>query len=111
MICFRDHQAERKIWFPCVVQISPRPSYFEHRLEIWERLKAKQDEEFQSKAREKISVQLPQGDPREAISWETSPLEIARSLSKSLAERIVIAEVVFLIAISKKKRKEKWYRN
>ncbi|KNZ58571.1 threonyl-tRNA synthetase [Puccinia sorghi] len=69
---FSHHQAERKIWFPCV---------------------------------------LPQGDPREAISWKTSPLEIARSLSKSLAERIVIAEVVFLIAISKKKRKEKWYRN
>jgi len=75
------------------LEISPRPSYFDHRLEIWERLKAKQDEEFKSKPREKISVQLPQGDPREAISWETSPLEIARSLSKSLAERIVIAEV------------------
>ncbi|POW00412.1 hypothetical protein PSTT_13152 [Puccinia striiformis] len=75
------------------LEISPRPAYFDHRLEIWDRLKAKQDEEFKSKPREKIMVQLPQGDPKEAVSWETSPLEIARSLSKSLAERIVIAEV------------------
>jgi threonyl-tRNA synthetase len=62
-------------------------------LEIWDRLKAKQDDELKSKPREKIMVQLPQGDPKEAVSWQTTPLEIARSLSKSLAERIVIAEV------------------
>jgi hypothetical protein len=76
---------------------------------MWERLKAKQDEEFKSKPREKIMIQLPQGDPKEGVSWETTPLEIARSLSKSLAERIVIAEVLFpppsRIMFSEEKRK------
>ncbi|KNZ58574.1 threonine--tRNA ligase [Puccinia sorghi] len=61
------------------LEISPRPSYFEHRLEIWERLKAKQDEEFQSKAREKISVTLP--GVAKPILWDLErPLESSCSL-------------------------------
>ncbi|MBW0507961.1 hypothetical protein O181_047676 [Austropuccinia psidii MF-1] len=75
------------------LELSPPPPYFEHRLQLWSRLKAKLDEELQSKPRQKILIQLPQGDPKEGTSWETTPMEIARSLSKSLAERIVIAEV------------------
>jgi hypothetical protein len=41
-----------------------------------------------------ITVTLPDGHKVEATAWETTPFEIARNLSKSLSERIVIAKVL-----------------
>lgn len=40
-----------------------------------------------------ITVTLLDGQKLEAIAWETTPLEIAKNLSKSLYERTVIAKV------------------
>ena len=36
---------------------------------------------------------MPDGSERKAKSWETSPMDVARDVSKSLSERIVIAKV------------------
>lgn len=36
---------------------------------------------------------MPDGSIRKGTSWDTSPMEIAKDLSKSLAERVVIAKV------------------
>ena len=36
---------------------------------------------------------MPDGSKRQGISWETSPLDVAKAISKSLSERIVIAKV------------------
>ena len=44
-------------------------------------------------ARQEISVTMPDGAVRKGTSWETSPMQIANEISKSLAERIVIAKV------------------
>ena len=38
---------------------------------------------------------MPDGSERKAKSWETSPLDVAKDVSKSLSERIVIAKVRF----------------
>ena len=43
--------------------------------------------------REEITVTLPDGSERKGTTWETSPLHVAKDLSKSLAERVVIAKV------------------
>ncbi|KAJ1950786.1 threonyl-tRNA synthetase, partial [Linderina macrospora] len=43
--------------------------------------------------REKIAITLPDGSQREGTSWETTPMDIANSISKSLAKRLVIAKV------------------
>lgn len=43
--------------------------------------------------REPITVTLPDGTTKEGTSWETSPMTIAQGISKSLAERTVIAKV------------------
>ena len=43
--------------------------------------------------REEITVTLPDGSERKGKTWETSPLDVAKELSKSLAERVVIAKV------------------
>jgi len=36
---------------------------------------------------------MPDGSGRKAKSWETSPMDVAKEVSKSLSERIVIAKV------------------
>lgn len=44
-----------------------------------------------------ITITLPDGKQIDGTAWETTPLAIAASLSKSLAERTVIAKVLILI--------------
>lgn len=46
--------------------------------------------------REEITVTMPDGSERKAKSWETSPMDVAKEVSKSLSERIVIAKVRLL---------------
>jgi len=36
---------------------------------------------------------MPDGSVREGTAWETSPMDIAKSIAKSLSERVVIAKV------------------
>jgi threonyl-tRNA synthetase len=43
-----------------------------------------------------ITITLPDGKQIDGTAWETTPLAIAASLSKSLAERTVIAKVLIL---------------
>lgn len=47
--------------------------------------------------REEIIVTMPDGSERKAKSWETSPIDVAKEVSKSLSERVVIAKVHFLL--------------
>ena len=48
---------------------------------------------FIAQPREEVVVTMPDGSERKAKSWETSPLDVAKEISKSLSERIVIAKV------------------
>ena len=43
--------------------------------------------------RQEITVTLPDGSEKKGTSWETSPMDIAKEISKGLSERIVIAKV------------------
>lgn len=43
--------------------------------------------------RNAITITLPDGKQVEATSWETTPLDIARGIASSLAEKIIIAKV------------------
>jgi threonyl-tRNA synthetase len=36
---------------------------------------------------------MPDGSQRKATSWQSSPMDIAKEISKSLSERVVIAKV------------------
>jgi len=46
--------------------------------------------------RQKIRIVLPDGKEKEGTSFETSALDIAKSISNSLAEKLVVAKVKFL---------------
>ncbi|KAF2175052.1 threonyl-tRNA synthetase [Zopfia rhizophila CBS 207.26] len=74
-------------------ELSPPPAYIDHRIKIFEELKAKHDEEIAKKPREKIDITLEDGKVVVGESWVTSPADIATQISKSLFERTVIARL------------------
>ena len=45
------------------------------------------------KPRVKITITFPDGRTREGTAWETTPMDVAKEISKSLSERVVIAKV------------------
>ncbi|KAG9084558.1 threonyl-tRNA synthetase, partial [Ceratobasidium sp. 370] len=75
------------------LELNPPPDFFNHRVQIYDKLKKEYDEFVAAQPREPITITLPDGSTREGKSWETSPMAIATQLSKSLSERIVIAKV------------------
>ncbi|KAI0080421.1 tars protein [Panus rudis PR-1116 ss-1] len=72
---------------------TPPPEYFDHRIKMFEQLKQEYDEWVKSQPRQEIEITLPDGSKRKGTSWETSPMDIAKEISKGLADRIVIAKV------------------
>ena len=75
------------------LELEPPPAYIDHRIKIFEKLKAKYDQEVAQKPRDNINITLPDGRVEIGKAWETSPAVIARSISKSLFENTVIAKV------------------
>jgi len=75
------------------LELSPPPAYFDHRIRMFEELKAKYDDEVAQKPREPITITLGDGKQQVGESWKTSPADVARGISKSLFERTVIARV------------------
>ncbi|KAF9189117.1 threonyl-tRNA synthetase [Haplosporangium sp. Z 767] len=75
------------------LEVSPAPEYIAHRIAMFDELKKKADEVAAAQPRVPISITMPDGSVREGIAWETSPMDIAKQIAKSLAERVVIAKV------------------
>jgi threonyl-tRNA synthetase len=75
------------------LELQPAPAFFDHRIKIFEKLKAEYDDFVKAQPREEIVITMPDGSERKGKSWETSPMDIAKEVSKSLSERIVIAKV------------------
>ncbi|KAG7877767.1 hypothetical protein KL937_004637 [Ogataea polymorpha] len=75
------------------LELDPKPDFIEHRIRIFERIKARQDAELAAKQRLPIKVTLKDGTVKEATSWETTPFDIAKEIGKSFCERQVISKV------------------
>ena len=71
----------------------PAPAYINHRIQMFDRLKKTYDEWVAKQERKAIKVTLPDGRQMDAVAWETTPLMIAKSISNSLADRLVISKV------------------
>ncbi|OLL21853.1 Threonine--tRNA ligase, cytoplasmic [Neolecta irregularis DAH-3] len=87
------------------IELFPPPPYFAERVALFDKLKKEYDEEikskfrwcsyliFSDKPRVEIMITLPDGASKVGTTWETSPMAIAKDISKTLSESIVIAEV------------------
>ncbi|KAF9204688.1 threonyl-tRNA synthetase [Haplosporangium sp. Z 27] len=75
------------------LEVSPAPEYIAHRIAMFDELKKKADEADAAQPRVPITITMPDGSTREGTAWETSPLDVAKQIAKSLAERVVIAKV------------------
>ncbi|KAG5963281.1 threonyl-tRNA synthetase [Claviceps arundinis] len=75
------------------LELPELPQFIQHRLDIFDQIKARQDAEIAVKPREEITITLSDGKEEKGTSWETTPLMIAKGISKSLVERTVITKV------------------
>lgn len=75
------------------MQEDPLPSYVQARLDIWTKLKALNDEKLAVTVNEPLKVTLPDGRICEGTTWKTSPFDIAKGISNSLANEIIVAKV------------------
>ncbi|KAF5682183.1 threonyl-trna synthetase [Fusarium denticulatum] len=75
------------------LELPETPEFIQHRLDLFDKIKARQDAEIAAKPREEITISLPNGKEEKGTSWETTPGAIAKGISKSLFERTVISRV------------------
>ncbi|KAF5674985.1 threonyl-tRNA synthetase [Fusarium heterosporum] len=75
------------------LELPDTPEFIQHRLDLFDKIKARQDAEIAEKPREEITISLPNGKEEKGTSWETTPGAIAKGISKSLFERTVISRV------------------
>ncbi|EIW79924.1 threonyl-tRNA synthetase [Coniophora puteana RWD-64-598 SS2] len=87
----KDKPAASASQFP--LELQPKPEFFDHRIQIFEKLQAEHTEWVKAQPRQEITVTLPDGSERKGTSWETSPMDIAKEISKGLSEKVVIAKV------------------
>lgn len=89
----KEKKAAPKVEESGPLEMQPPPSFLQDRLDLFDRLKAKQDEEAAKKPREPITITMPNGTTKEGIAWETTPGEIAKAISNSLYKRTVVARL------------------
>lgn len=75
------------------LEMSPPPSFMQDRIDLFDRLKQKYDEEVAKKPRIPINISMPDGSVKVGTAWETTPGEIARGISNSLYKRTVVARL------------------
>ena len=75
------------------LELNPRASFIQDRIDLFDRLKKKYDDDIAKKPREPITITLPDKSIKQGTSWETSPADIAKGISNSLYKRVVVARL------------------
>ncbi|QLL32361.1 hypothetical protein HG536_0C05300 [Torulaspora globosa] len=73
--------------------LDPLPEFVDERIELFEKLQKQYNEKVASMPRVPLKIVLKDGSVKEATAWETTPMDIARGIAKSLADRLCIAKV------------------
>jgi threonyl-tRNA synthetase len=75
------------------LELTPQPDFIQHRIKIFEKLKAEYEAEVAAKARTPITITMKDGSIKQGTAWETTPAQIAKDISNSLLKRTVIARL------------------
>jgi len=63
------------------------------RVAVWDDLFEKQKKVYESFPAEPIKITMPDGAVKDGVSFVTSPFDVANSISKQFAEKVVVAKV------------------
>ncbi|EEA06988.1 threonyl-tRNA synthetase family protein [Cryptosporidium muris RN66] len=82
-------------------ELCKNPSFIDRRLSLFKVLYAKQDKEIQEIAarNDPISITLADGSIRSGIRFLTSPMDIAKTISKRLVEECIVANIRYITPI------------
>lgn len=69
------------------------PAYIATRLELWNQLKEKYDEQIASKPPQPIKIRLADGTTKDALAWKSTPYEVVNEINAKLLNRAVVARV------------------
>jgi threonyl-tRNA synthetase len=75
------------------LEMNPPPDFLKTRLDMFDSLKKKYDEELAKKPREQITITMPDGSIKTGTSYETTAGDIAKGISNSLYKRAVVARL------------------
>lgn len=78
---------------PVGAEINPPPEFFQERIKIFDEYMAKYKTFVAEQPRSPITITLPDGKEVQGTAWETTPLEVAKGIAASLADRVIIAKV------------------
>jgi hypothetical protein len=75
--------------------VAERTPYYKKRIEVFEQFHAREQARVEAAraANEQIKVIMPDGKERAAVKGATTPMDIAKEISASLAKKVVVADV------------------
>ncbi|CAR27107.1 hypothetical protein ZYGR_0I03800 [Zygosaccharomyces rouxii] len=73
--------------------LEPQPKFIDERIELFEELKKEYNHKVANMPRVPLKIVLRDGSIKEATAWETAPMDIAKSIAKSLPDKLCIAKV------------------
>lgn len=77
------------------IKFGTNPQWLEERVKIWDELMVKQNEKLAQMPNETIKIVLPDGSEKTGTSFVTSPMDVAKEISNSLATKIVVSSVKY----------------
>ena len=92
----KDGKKDKKVKFGgsgTADELSPPPAFIQERIDLFDKIKAEYDANVAKNPRVNINILLDNDRIEIGKSWETTPADVAKSISKSLFERVVVAEV------------------
>ena len=75
--------------------ITENPKLLADRLAVYDRVQVAYAERIAQKPKNPIKITMPDGSVKDGVSWETTPMDIAKQISNSLAKKIIVAEVKY----------------
>lgn len=75
------------------LKMDPQPDYIDHRIKIFDQIKAKHDTEIAAKERTDVKIVLLDGTIKTGLAYEYTPFQIASEIGKSFAGKQIISKV------------------
>eukprot|EP00945_MAST-04E_sp_MAST-4E-sp1_P008133 g8133.t1 len=71
------------------------PAFLAERAAVYDKVNEAYQARLAAKPKNPIKITMPDGGVKEGISWETTPMDIAKAISNSLAKKCTVAEVAY----------------